>query len=308
MYYFIVNPGSRSGRGKEVWEKIEIELEREDIEYRVYFTSHRFHARELASEITQREGPLTIVAVGGDGTVNEILDGIRDLSKVTFGYIPTGSSNDFSRALGISVSLDAAIENVLHPSYFRKIDIGTFRTGGETHRFGVSCGCGFDAAVCHASVSSAIKDLLNKLHLGKLTYAGTAFKLLLGWKPVRMAIVTDRGEKYSFKRTFFIAAMNGAYEGGGLKMAPGAVPDDGMLDIIIVEGMPKAVIALVLPTAFLGLHAILPGVHIIRARSYKLKTAARQPVHSDGEAYFNEKIMSVSLDKDRLNVISPSLN
>ena len=99
MYYFIVNPGSRSGRGKAVWQIVEGILEREQVEYLVFFTAYRYHATKLAREITSQKEKLTLVTVGGDGTVNEVVDGIQDFSRVTFGYIPTGSSNDFARSL-----------------------------------------------------------------------------------------------------------------------------------------------------------------------------------------------------------------
>ena len=104
MYYFIVNPGSRSGNGKYVWQKAERILDQEDVEYRVFFTAYRTHATELAAEITARTERLTLIAVGGDGTVNEVINGIRDFSRVTLGYIPTGSSNDFARCMGIFYS------------------------------------------------------------------------------------------------------------------------------------------------------------------------------------------------------------
>ena len=100
MYYFIVNPASRSGNGKYVWQKAEKILDQENTEYRVYFTSYQGHATKLARDITARGERLTLIAVGGDGTVNEVLNGIRDFSRVIFGYIPTGSSNDFARCMG----------------------------------------------------------------------------------------------------------------------------------------------------------------------------------------------------------------
>ena len=124
MYYFIVNPGSRSGRGKAVWQIVEGILEREKVEYRVFFTAYRYHATKLAREITSQKEKLTLVTVGGDGTVNEVVDGIQDFSRVTFGYIPTGSSNDFARSLDLPISPEAAIHNILHPSYYRTIDLG----------------------------------------------------------------------------------------------------------------------------------------------------------------------------------------
>ena len=122
MYYFIVNPSSRSGHGKEVWQTVEEILDQEDVEYRVYFTAHRYHATKLAQEITAQNTRLTLVAIGGDGTVNEILNGIRDFSTVTFAYIPTGSGNDFARALGLPSDTAEAVNNILHPSYFGRAD------------------------------------------------------------------------------------------------------------------------------------------------------------------------------------------
>ena len=201
MYYFIVNPGSRSGNGKHVWKTVEEILEAEEVEYRVFFTSCRYHATRLAREITARDERLTLVAVGGDGTVNEILSGIRDFSKVTFAYIPTGSSNDFARALGLPSDTAAAVQNLLHPSYFRRIDLGRARLGEQTLHFAVSCGCGFDAAICHAAFCSSVKKLLNRLRLGKLTYIATGIRQLLlsgprplpsRWTDVRRSVSAGR--------------------------------------------------------------------------------------------------------------------
>ena len=148
MYYFIVNPGSRSGNGKYVWQKAERILDQEDVEYRVYFTAYRTHATELAAEITARTERLTLIAVGGDGTVNEVINGIRDFSRVTLGYIPTGSSNDFARCMGLPTDTEAAVQNILHPTHFDKIDLGLMELGGQKRYFAVSCGCGFYAAGC----------------------------------------------------------------------------------------------------------------------------------------------------------------
>ena len=111
MYYFIVNPGSRSGNGRHVWKEVEEILETEDVEYRVFFTSSRCHATRLAREITARDERITLAAVGGDGTVSEVLSGIQDFSKVTFAYIPTGSSNDFARSLGLPSDTAAAVNH-----------------------------------------------------------------------------------------------------------------------------------------------------------------------------------------------------
>ena len=285
MYYFIVNPGSRSGNGKHVWKTVEEILEAEEVEYRVFFTSCRYHATRLAREITARDERLTLVAVGGDGTVNEILSGIRDFSKVAFAYIPTGSSNDFARALGLPSDTAAAVQNLLHPSYFRRIDLGRARLGEQTLHFAVSCGCGFDAAICHAAFCSSVKKLLNRLRLGKLTYIATGIRQLLLSRPAPLAITLDGRQTLRFRRTVFAAVMNCRFEGGGVRFCPRALPDDGQLDICVVEGSRLLIVPLFL-LSLAGIHGILPGVHLLRARSVELSSPRKLPLHMDGEPYF----------------------
>ena len=285
MYYFIVNPGSRSGNGKHVWKTVEEILEAEEVEYRVFFTSCRYHATRLAREITARDERLTLVAVGGDGTVNEILSGIRDFSKVTFAYIPTGSSNDFARALELPSDTAAAVQNLLHPSYFRRIDLGRARLGEQTLHFAVSCGCGYDAAICHAAFCSSVKKLLNRLRLGKLTYIATGIRQLLLSRPAPLAVTLDGHQTLRFRRTVFAAVMNCRFEGGGVRFCPRALPDDGQLDICVVEGSRLLIVPLFL-LSLAGIHGILPGVHLLRARSVELSSPRKLPLHMDGEPYF----------------------
>ena len=97
MYDFIVNPNARSGLGGRIWKELEQLLKEQKAEHRVHFTKYQRHASRIAEEITTDGEEHTIVVLGGDGTVNEVLNGITELSKVTMGYIPMGSSNDCAR-------------------------------------------------------------------------------------------------------------------------------------------------------------------------------------------------------------------
>ena len=98
-YDFIINPKARSGMGMKAWQKIESELKARHINYRVYLTKRRGHAAKTAAFITADDKRHTIVVLGGDGTVNEVVNGIKRPDLITFGYIPIGSSNDFARGL-----------------------------------------------------------------------------------------------------------------------------------------------------------------------------------------------------------------
>ena len=116
MYHIIVNKKSRSGRGEKLWPVIEGELERRRTEFRVYPTKYHGSARETAARLTAKgvwNPDDVLLAIGGDGTANEAVDGITSLSDVKFGYIPTGSGNDFARGAGIPSDPLQALEAVL---------------------------------------------------------------------------------------------------------------------------------------------------------------------------------------------------
>ena len=304
MYYFIVNPSSRSGNGKSVWQAAEQILEKEQVEYQVFFTSYRYHATELAREITSRPEKLTLIAVGGDGTINEILNGIQDFSRVTFAYIPTGSSNDFARSLGLPSIPEEAVRNILHPTYLRRIDLGQAVLENKKQYFAVSCGFGFDAAVCQEALSSRIKDFLNHLKLGKLTYVGIALKQLILCKTFPSTLILDGKEQHSFSKTFFVTGMNCCYEGGGLKLCPRANPEDGMLDVFVVENLPKLLIACMLPTAYFGKHTIFPGIHLYRTDSFELRSNTEAAFHTDGEPDVVSNRLKVSCIPSCLTIIA----
>ena len=103
MYYFIVNPNAHGGRGKKIWRKLERQIIRSGIRYEAYQTEEPGDARRIAAALTaDMQEPATIVAVGGDGTVNEVLNGLAISERLTFGYIPTGYGNDLARGLKLS--------------------------------------------------------------------------------------------------------------------------------------------------------------------------------------------------------------
>ena len=112
MFYFIVNPHARSGQGMDIWKKAEEILAAQNTEYEVFFTKYTGHARELARQIAILSLPCILTVLGGDGTLNEVIDGLAsqgDFSHITLGYIPTGSGNDFARGLGIPSDVTACM-------------------------------------------------------------------------------------------------------------------------------------------------------------------------------------------------------
>ena len=305
MYYiFIVNPKSRTGQGELLWSQLEPELKKRRVSYEVRMTGRKKDAERIATEITADEEEHTMIVLGGDGSLNEVINGIKNPSKVTLGYIPTGSSNDFARGMGIPKDAKKALELILNSEKIEKLDVGELVLGGKRRRFLVSAGMGFDAAVCHEVCISKWKKILNRLKLGKLSYAVVALNRLLKDQPVRMEIRLDDGSVHRFECAYFAAFMNQKYEGGGFKFCPEASPSDGKLDIMVAADLSKKKILCLLPTAFFGKHTKFRGVTILQCRSAEVSTGSTLPIHTDGEPIFLRNEMKVRLMEEKIRFIT----
>lgn len=303
-YTFIVNSHARSGMGGMIWEVIEPELKKGQIDYECYQTSHPAHATKLAAEITGDGKEHTIIALGGDGTVNEVINGIHDLEKATFGYIPTGSGNDFAKGLKLPTEPLDALRLILNPINIQRVDIGILTRAGKKRRFAISAGIGFDAAICHYVAVSGLKLWLNRLGLGKLTYVLVSLNRLFHDTPVNAILTVDDENPRLFRKVFFVTAMNTPYEGGGLKFCPKAEFQDGMLDVIVLSRLPKLIALLLLPTAYKGWHVHFPGVSIFRCKKVKVEMTRPIALHTDGEPLFLRKEITAELEKSQIRVIT----
>lgn len=309
MYHFIINPHSRSGLGLHVWQKLELVLQDQNIPYHTHFTEYPRHASryayELTKDLTSEDSNRTIIALGGDGTVNEVLGGMTNFEHVTFGYIPVGSGNDFARSLGIPKDAFAALELILKKPHTALIDIGTLSYEDKKRRFAVSSGLGFDAAICEESLYSRLKPLLNKIRLGKLTYVGIALKLIFANRPEKILLTLDDKETLVFEKGLFAVVMNHPYEGGGFKFCPNASCQDQELDVMVVSGVSKLKILMVLPTALSGKHTRFRGVYSYRCR--KAVIAAEHPAaaHMDGEVLPHQTQITACCCPEKLRIIIP---
>lgn len=304
-YTFIVNPKSKSGRGGLIWNQIEPELKKRRISYQVRFTEYEKEATEITSQLTSDEKEHTIVVLGGDGTMDEVINGIRDCSKVTLGYIPTGSGNDFTRVLKLPTDPQEALLNILNSKKVMAMDVGEMCCEGISHRFAVSTGIGFDAAVCHQVAVSKLKVLLNKLKLGQLSYLAVALRRLFRDAHTKATVCMDGHETKIFENTYFVAVMNHPYEGGGFFFCPEAKVDDGYLDVIVVSGLPRWKVLLLLPLAFKGKHVGIKGIDIFRCKNIEIQLEDEFPIHTDGEPIAVGKELKAGLLNKRVGIIIP---
>lgn len=296
MFYFVVNKHSRSGKGACIWEDVEAYLKEQKIEYCMYETKYRGHATELAKKICsiaqefpeESSNEICLAALGGDGTINEVINGITRFDKVRFGVIPTGSGNDFARGLGIKGSPVEILKRMIACKEDFVIDLGqvTWDNCEKPRKFGISAGVGMDAIVCEKVEVSKLKKMLNKIHLGKLTYVLITIYTLFSMKTATCftAVQNSSGQiKKQLNKMIFIAAMNFRAEGGGVPMSPKADAQDQALSICHVNGIPKPLTFCILPFLVAGKHTWVKGVQIVDCQKETIHLDVPMTLHTDGE-------------------------
>jgi YegS/Rv2252/BmrU family lipid kinase len=294
MLYFIVNETSRTGKSAGVWNEVERLVIQSELEYQVFKTKYEGHATELASQICDKaDDDICLIVVGGDGTMNEVLNGMTSFEKVRFGMIPMGSGNDFGRGLHLPKD---PLENwnmiqkhvLAGNASFRQIDLGqvTWQGGKNPRLFGISAGIGLDAIVCKKALRSGLKNFLNRIHLGKLTYILLTVQTLFAMDTADAELkyfdgvdaVTCRMEKMIFS-----AAMNLRAEGGGVPMAPKGNPYDGKLSTSSAYGIPKWRTFFCLPLLVAAKHEKLKGFQVLESKSVHISLSKPMIIHADGE-------------------------
>lgn len=304
MLYFIVNPSSKSGRGLKIFRMLEKEMNRRHIVYQVYMTSKKRSAKDCADAFKKNaKSPSLLCVLGGDGTYNEVINATSSLKDLTYAFLPTGSSNDLCRALQISGDIGSFMHRISQ-KHRDRIDLGTLSVSGhKTRRFAVSCGIGYDAAVCKEALNSPIKKKLNALRLGKFSYGIIAVRKIFDLKPTNAKITFSDGTATTFHDVLFVTGFIHPYEGGGIKMAPGADARDGALDLMVVAGMPKWKLFYLLPLAFFGLHTGSEYVHFYNVTGCTIETDEPQVVHADGEYCGMQRSIRLGCIKEGLTIV-----
>jgi len=303
LFHFIVNPASSTGNGAKIWKSVEQILLDRNVEYTAYMTEGMGSAEKFSSTISSRYAKCTLVIIGGDGTMNEVINGIDNYADVTLGYIPAGSSNDLARDLQITFNPAQAMLAILNPKEYAYCDIGIIEYDGVQRNFGVSMGIGYDAAVCHEVLHSRMKRYLNKLHLGKLIYLYVALKQLATTKQYGCELILDGSRKIHLDHYYFVTTMIHKFEGGGFKFCPEANCADGILDVCAINNISKLWALRILPTAFSGKHTKFRGVNIYKAKEIKIISDVPAAVHMDGESAGIRSEVSISLAKQQLRII-----
>lgn len=286
MYHFIVNITSGRGKSKKVWEELQAYLMEHQIRYKAHFTEYEGHASYIADRICSIDREqVYLIVVGGDGSLHEVLNGMHHFEKVRFGYIPTGSGNDFARGMGINGTPVENLERILHAEETTPVDLGMVRWNEQEKLFAISSGLGMDAAACKLAERSAMKKVLNRIGLGSLIYLNMTLKALFTMPSVSFELTIDGEESRRIDKMVFIAAMNQYCEGGGVPMAPDATAVDGKLSICCAWGISRLRAFFLLPFLVKGKHTKVKGFEVLDCERYTVKLDEEMALHADGEYY-----------------------
>jgi len=286
----IVNPKSASGSTRENWAGTAADLRAHFGPFSVAFTKASGDGIELA-ERAAKAGRRFIIACGGDGTVNEVANGIlRSGEDVELGVLPSGTGGDFRRTLEMPLAnRDAAA--ALRRGATRTIDVGkaTFHDhdGSEISRFFLNVSSvGLAADVIRRVKSAKVFDWLPVESVrGKANFAVSTLRELVGLEPPIVRVRFDDGEEHSLK-TVALCVANGRYFGGGMMIAPDAKLNDGLLDIVNIGDLSTLRVLTNVHSLYRGTHLDMKEVHSTRAKKIEITAAdSSQEIHleTDGE-------------------------
>ncbi|MBA4250267.1 MAG: hypothetical protein C0425_00265 [Chlorobiaceae bacterium] len=281
MIQVIINPVSGKGKVKKQLPNVLKILRSNGIEDNAIFISPK--PGDINKHVSKLPNDTKLMVVGGDGTFNEIVNGLRSDQTITLLPIPLGSGNDFARELGFPLNYDyqRLIVKYINNHYETKfVDIGELHLHLEDSqkienvKFLTNCGIGFDAKV--AAFGQKIKYFR-----GILLYLIAVVKTLAKYKNFEVKIESENFSSSGEK--LLIAIGNGKTSGGGFRLCPFAKIDDGILDITIAEGMKIPEILRVLPKAINGSHIHEKKITTHQFTKLNIFPKSKLYIHTDGE-------------------------
>lgn len=286
---FIINPIAGRGKAKSLIPLIEEFMDRHKREYKIVLTRKAKEAINIAKDNV--DNFKVIVAVGGDGTVNEVAKGIISAGKGVLGVVPGGTGNDMIKSLGISTDAEKSLES-LNRGLIKEIDIG--RINGRSFLNIASVGLDAEVIANHSKFKGKVK--------GNLVYILSVIYTLFCYKDKKLEIQIDG--KVLNEDILLLAVGNGKYYGGGMKILPAAKTDDGYLHICIISGIGRLRTLFLFPTLIKGSHVNYKKyVKIYKAKQIRVKSEEGVYLNIDGDPFPKERQVDFQIDENKLKVV-----
>jgi len=275
---FLVNPAAENGATGRRWPELAHRAASLGLRGDAVLSERSGQLAELAREAAGG-GASLLVVVGGDGTVNEVVNGIAGREDVELAVIPRGTGWDFVRTYGIPRRLEDAVEVALR-GRTRAIDLGR----AQYRNWDGSAGESLFANIASAGMSGAIAKRSNessKALGGKTSYLWATLAVFSRWRSDEVRVTVDGEERRG--RMHDVVVANGRYFGGGMKICPEAEPDDGLFDVLLIGDLTKRDLLLTLPKTYRGKHLPHPKAEVLQGAVVELETPEQLPVELDGE-------------------------
>ncbi len=305
MYQFIVNPSAGAGRGYRIWKRLERQLENEGHEYRVFFTERQGDACEIAKVLTaDREESKILVVVGGEGTYNEVLNGISFKGTVTLGYLPAGFRNALSKGFQSFWNVKRQSRKILHPRYFRMMDYGVLTSGGDeifNRRFAGRCGVGLDAAICHNLLCCPVRRQMSHMHFYGLLNFFLGLKQLALAKPTSGYMILDGVKKVEFSHIYFITFQ---MSGDDVKKKKSCQESEsGKMRVYVGSSSKKRKMVPILMEVIMGIRKKERGVRTFECSEASIHLGRPLAVHVDGESCMCQQEMEIRCIPKKIRMI-----
>lgn len=281
----IANPKAGKNKVLEEWSQIDKALISAGIEFDAVFSKSKYHSIELSVKAV-REGYRHLIAVGGDGTIHEVVNGIFFQKEVppheiTLGVIPAGSGNDWVRMYNIPADYTTCAQ-IIASGHTKRQDIcrvDVFESMVPQTRYLMNgCGIGLDAAICREC--NSMKERGKE---GKFIYVQAAARSFFKMRSSMFRIEVD-GKLYFQGKALSVALANGVYSGGGMIQAPDAVMDDGLVNVTVIGNMTKPEILVRFKELFTGRIYDIPDISHTTGKHVKIDILdGEQPIEVDGE-------------------------
>jgi diacylglycerol kinase (ATP) len=285
----LLNPTAKRGKARRLLTRALQVFRQQNVHFEVRESQSPEHLMELARG-AREEKPDLIVSAGGDGTHHYVINGLFK-SEVPLGLLPLGTGNDFAKGLGMPMDLHAAAAALVN-GQIREIDLA--QVGGAL--YGCIAGVGFDSTVTRYANDHA------RWLSGPLAYTWSLLRCMSEYRPQQLEIIAD-GESFSGEVLFAVVGNNSSY-GGGIRLAPHAKLDDGILDICIVPYLSRFELLRWVRRAYRGEHLNHPRIKYLQARKITLRATSRMELFGDGE-FLQELPATIQVVPRALRVIAP---
>jgi YegS/Rv2252/BmrU family lipid kinase len=270
---FLVNPASANGSTGKRWPKLEQRAAALGLRGETVISGRR---GDLAEAARNAPPETLLVVVGGDGTLNEVVNGVAG-TGLEVAVLPAGTGQDFGRTHGIPARFEDAVRVVLDGEA-RLIDLGRVTVAGGDQRWFANVGSvGMSGAVAERA------NGMSKALGGRTTFFYALVREFLGWRNTEVTVTLDDAERRGPMHDVILA--NGRWHGGGMKLAPDAAWDDGLFDVVLIGDVNKIDFLTTAPKLYSGRHLAHPKIEMLRSRTVGVDAPRPLPIEVEGEPF-----------------------